>query len=98
MDSWYRQVDGVAMVSSLAVVLANLWVKKFEPQLCLEVNTIPSAEESEKCTICNEQVEDTACILCDSCNSWCHLNCTGLQGGDIDAMALRITTGSAKNV
>ena len=31
MDTWHRRADGVAMGSLLAVVLANLWMKKFDP-------------------------------------------------------------------
>ena len=29
-DSWYVQVDGLAMGASLAVILANLWLKEYE--------------------------------------------------------------------
>ena len=29
-DSWYVQVDGLAMGASLAVILANLWLKQYE--------------------------------------------------------------------
>ena len=29
-DSWYVQIDGLAMGASLAVILANLWLKKYE--------------------------------------------------------------------
>ena len=29
-DSWYVQNDGLAMGASLAVILANLWLKEYE--------------------------------------------------------------------
>ena len=29
-DSWYVHVDGLAMGASLAVILANLWLKEYE--------------------------------------------------------------------
>ena len=32
-ESWYCQKDGLAMGASLAVILANLWMKSWEPQL-----------------------------------------------------------------
>ena len=30
---WYVQKDGLAMGASLAVILANLWLKEYEPAL-----------------------------------------------------------------
>ena len=36
-DSWYVQVDGLAMVVSLIVILANLWLKKYESALKQEL-------------------------------------------------------------
>ena len=35
-ESWYCQKDGLAMGASLAVFLANLWMKSWEPQLKLQ--------------------------------------------------------------
>ena len=32
-ESWYCQNDGLIMDASLAVILANLWMKSWEPQL-----------------------------------------------------------------
>ena len=29
-DSWYVQVDGLAMGAALAVLLTNLWLKEYE--------------------------------------------------------------------
>ena len=34
---WYEQKDGLAMGASLAVILANLWLKEYEPALKKEV-------------------------------------------------------------
>ena len=36
-DSWYVQVDGLAMDASLAVFLANLWLKEYEFALRQEI-------------------------------------------------------------
>ena len=37
IDSWYVQVDGSAMGASLAVILANLWLKEYEFALRQEI-------------------------------------------------------------
>ena len=34
---WYVQKDGLAMGASLAIILANLWLKEYEPALKKEV-------------------------------------------------------------
>ena len=36
-DSWYMQVDGIAMGVSLAIILANLWLKEYEFALRQEI-------------------------------------------------------------
>ena len=36
-DSWYVQVDGLAMGASLAVIPTNLWLKEFEFALRQEI-------------------------------------------------------------
>ena len=32
-ETWYEQSDGLAMGASLAVILANVWMKSFESSL-----------------------------------------------------------------
>ena len=53
---WFLQKDGVAMGSCLAVILANLWLKKFEEKMRLEVTRPPSTVESNICKVCLELV------------------------------------------
>ena len=36
-DSWYVQVDGLAIDASLAVILANLWLNEYEFALRQEI-------------------------------------------------------------
>ena len=43
--NWCQQVDGVAMGSAMAVILANLWLGQFEKQFLLEV--APASPEKE---------------------------------------------------
>ena len=36
-DQWYTQIDGVAMGSQLAVIVANIWMKQFKLRLSREI-------------------------------------------------------------
>ena len=45
---WYIQKDGLAMGASLAVVLANLWLKDYEPALRKEVPKLTVLNEGNK--------------------------------------------------
>ena len=70
---WFLQKDGVAMGSSLAVFLANLWPKKFEEKIRLEVTRPPSTVESNICKVCLELVTwEGSSVFCDGCCTWCH--------------------------
>ena len=42
---WYVQKDGLAMGASLAVILANLWLKEYEPALKKEVPKLTMLSE-----------------------------------------------------
>ena len=45
---WYVQKDGSAMGTSLAVILANLWLKEYEPALKKEVPKLTVLNEGKK--------------------------------------------------
>ena len=45
---WYVQKDGLAMGASLAVILANLWLKEYEPALKKEVPKLTVLNEGNK--------------------------------------------------
>ena len=55
---WYVQKDGLAMGASLAVKLANLWLKEYEPALKKEVPkmTVLSEGNKEVCPRCQKKV------------------------------------------
>ena len=55
---WYVQKDGLAMGASLAVILANLWLKEYEPALTKEVPklTVLSEGNKEVCPRCQKKV------------------------------------------
>ena len=61
-DNWYGQKDGLALRASLAVVLANNWMKSFEVKLSNESQT-PSVrikDPKEKCPDCHQKLLATA--------------------------------------
>ena len=55
---WYVQKDGLAMGASLAVILANLWLKEYEPALQKEVQklTVLSEGNKEVCPRCQKKL------------------------------------------
>ena len=78
--SWYVQVDGLAIGASLAVILANLWLKEYEFALRQEIPTGTKLEQindknglgpccSRKFTHRSKWVE------CESCRNSYHLKC-----------------------
>ena len=59
-DSWYEQVDGLALGASLAVILANLWLKEYEFALRQEIPVGTEVQQiNDKnglCPCCNRKV------------------------------------------
>ena len=88
-SEWYIQKDGVAMGASLAVILANIWMKKFEPSIATEHPTRPVPVTSEStapneapypCGKCKENVTRRGySIKCNTCLMWYHRKCTDLS-------------------
>ena len=80
-DSWYVQIDVLAMGASLAVILANLWLKKYEFALRQETPVGTEIQQindqkkfvsrfvSRKITYRSKGVE------CKICRNWYHLKC-----------------------
>ena len=58
MGSWYVQEYTLAMGASLAVILANLWLKEYEPALKKEVPKLTVLKEGNKevCPGCQKKV------------------------------------------
>ena len=51
-DSWYVQVDGLAMGASLAVILAKLWLKEYKFALRQEVPVGTEIQQINDKTVC----------------------------------------------
>ena len=79
-DSWNVQVDGLAMGASLAVILANLWLKEYEFGLREEIPVGTEVQQiNEKnglCPCCSRKVTyRSKGVECESCRNWYHLKC-----------------------
>ena len=91
-DSWYVQVESLPMGMSLAVILANLWLKEYEFALRQE---IPVGTEIQKindknglCPCCSRKVTyRSKGVECESCRNWYHLKC-----GKISDECIRINS------
>ena len=79
---WYVQKDGLAMGASLAVILANLWLKEYEPALKKEVPklTVLNEVNKEVCPGCQKKVTyRTKGVRCEACLNWYHLGCGNIS-------------------
>ena len=79
---WYEQKDGLAMGASLAVILANLWPKEYEPALKKEVPKLTVLNEGNKdvCPRCQKKLTYRAKgVECEACLNWYHLGCGNIS-------------------
>ena len=88
-SDWYIQRDDIAMGASLAVILANIWLKKFEAQISVETPAPqpPSLPRQKnlgyRCGGFEEIVtKNSYAIQCSTCISWFHRKRTGLTLAD----------------
>ena len=74
-NSWYVQVDGLAMGASLAVTLANLWLKEYEFALRQEKPMgLEIQPMNDKNGCCRRKVKTRSKgVECESCRNWYHL-------------------------
>ena len=85
--SCYCQKDGLAMGASLAGILANLWMKLWEPQLKLQ--TPKRKRNTQFSTCCNCEHLVTARSRgdeCEICNRWFHKKCQQISNTEYDSM------------
>ena len=75
---WYVQSEGLAMGASLAVILANVWMKSFEASLQkpeLSKN-FSRCDQNGNCKDCNRRVTYRGKgVECESCKNWFHARC-----------------------
>ena len=77
-ESWYCQKDRLAMGASLAVILTNIWMKLWEPQLKLQTAKCKTNTQSSICR--NWGVE------CKVCNRWFQVKCQQISNTEYDCM------------
>ena len=94
-NSWYRQVDGLAMGSKLAVYLANIWMSQFISRLggkksaeCDEDDKPPVVVTDVKnpCRICTKTVNRGYAAQCNRCGFWHHRVGIGYTTSQIRAL------------
>ena len=86
-ESWYCQKDGLAMGASLAVVLANLWMKSWEPQLKLQTPNCKTSTQSRTYRNCEHRVTTRSRgVECEVCNRWFHAKCQQIINTENDSM------------
>ena len=85
-NTWYCQKDGLAMGASLAVILANIWMKSFEDQLNKESETETEKIKSKglECPDCRKRVAWNSKAV--ECEKWFHIVCQNLSKEQYDQM------------
>ena len=77
-ETWYVQKDGLAMGASLAVILANLWLKQYETALSRDIPEmfLPEKDLNGICPDCNKKVTyRSKGVECECCLNWYHIKC-----------------------
>ena len=77
-ETWYVQKDGLAKGASLAVILANLWLKQYETALSRDIPEMFSPEKDLNgiCPECNKKVTfRSKGVECECCLNWYHVKC-----------------------
>ena len=77
-ETWYVQKDGLAMGASLAVILANLWLKQYETALSRDIPEmfLPEKDLHGICPECNKKVTyRSKGVECECCLNWYHVKC-----------------------
>ena len=86
-ESWYCQKNGLAMDVSLAVILANLWMKSWGPQLKLQTPKCKTNTQSSTCRNCEHRVTERArCVEFEVCNRWFHAKFQQISNTEYDSM------------
>ena len=77
-ETWYVQKDGLAMGTSLAVILANLWMQQYKTALSRDISEmfLPEKDLHEICPECNKKVTyRSKGVECECCLNWYHVKC-----------------------
>ena len=86
---WYTQSDVLARGASLAVTLANLWMKSFEKSLQKpkEGREIKTPDTNVLCIDFNRRVPFRGKgVECEPCKNWFHAKCQGITDTEYKTM------------
>ena len=86
---WYVQSDGLAMGASLAVILANVWLKSFEasPQKPELSKNFSRSDQNGKCKDCIRRLTFRGRgVECESCKLWFHARCQKISNEEYGNM------------
>ena len=85
-EDWYIQRDGVAMGAAMSVILANVWMKTFEPALSSEMPEPPKKPDN-CCGKCGVKVTFRGySIRCKVCCKSFYRKCTPFTVGELKRM------------
>ena len=74
------------MGASLPVILANLWMKCWEPQLKLQTPKCKTNTQSSTCRNCKHRVAARSRVVeCEICNRWFHAKCQQISNTENDS-------------
>ena len=74
-ETWYVQKDGLVVGASLAVILANIWLKQYETALSRDIPEMfmPEKYRNGMCPECNKKVTHRLIgVECECCLKWYH--------------------------
>ena len=77
-ETWYVQRDVLAMGASLAIILANLWLKQYKTALSRDIPEmfLPEKDLHGICPECNKKVTyRSKGVECECCLNWYHVKC-----------------------
>ena len=86
-ESWYCQKGGSTMGASLAVILANVWMKSWEPQVKLQTPKCKNNTQSSTCGNCEHRVTARSRrVVCENCNRWFHAKYQQISNTEYDSI------------
>ena len=91
--TWFRQTDGLAMGSKLALFLANIWMTSFEDEIAgkqavQDTDTLSNDDRSDvknPCGACGRAVKGNS-AQCRRCAFWYHRDCAGLSTKELKGL------------
>ena len=86
-DKWLVQMDGVAMGAAMAVILANVWMKRFEDDIASDEHHSNNTEQERSatddkamCPVCAKRVTwKEYSIRCRKCKFWFTRKCSEIS-------------------